>query len=140
MEEILLAFPEGIMGIAKPFTQRYQLQEFGRGFMRLALETNTPIVPVAVVGAEEQYVSFGNLNWVAKALRLPVFPVIPQMLVPGGQLPLPMKYRLYFGEPLRFRGDPEDDDIVIADKVWLVKQTIQDMLNRALQKRTSLFF
>jgi 1-acyl-sn-glycerol-3-phosphate acyltransferase len=140
MDELLLVFPEGVKGIAKPFSKRYQLQDFGLGFMRLAIETQTPIVPVAVVGAEEQYLNLGNLEWAAKALGIPAFPVVPQILVPGGQLPLPMKYRIYYGEPLRFGGDPNDDDIVIADKVWLVKQTIQDMLNRALSSRTSLFF
>ncbi len=140
MDEVLLTFPEGLRGIAKPFSQRYQLQEFGLGFMRLALRTRTPIVPVAVVGAEEQYVSLGNLRWAARALKLPVFPVIPQLLVPGGQLPLPMRYRLHFGEPLRFDGDAEADDGVIGDKVWLVKQTIHDLLNAALERRTSLFF
>lgn len=140
MEEVLLVFPEGVSGISKPFSKRYQLQDFGLGFMRLAIETNTPIIPVAVVGAEEQYLSLGNLAWAAKALKIPVFPLVPQVLVPGGQLPLPMKYRIYFGEPLRFGGDSQAEDGVIADKVWLVKQTIQDMLNRALSERKSLFF
>ncbi|HEY6724276.1 MAG TPA: glycerol acyltransferase, partial [Polyangiaceae bacterium] len=122
------------------FTERYQLQEFGLGFMRLALSTNTPIVPVAVVGAEEQYVSLGNLRGVAKALNLPVFPLIPQLLVPGGQLPLPMKYRLHFGEPLRFAGDPEEDDAIVREKVWLVKQTVNTLLNEALASRQHLFY
>lgn len=140
MDEVLLVFPEGIRGVNKPFSQRYRLQEFGLGFMRLAIETNTPIVPVAVVGAEEQYVSLGNLEWAARALKMPSFPIVPQLLVPGGQLPLPMKYRLYFGEPMRFGGDPQDDDVIIRDKVWLVKQTIQDMLNRALAQRKHLFY
>ena len=139
MEEVLLTFPEGLRGIYKPFSERYQLQPFGLGFMRLALRTRTPIVPVAVVGAEEQYVSFGNLQWLAKAHRLPVFPLVPQVLLPGGQLPLPMKYRLHFGEPLHFTGDAEDDDVVIGDKVWLVKQSISDLLNATLGRRTSLF-
>ena len=139
MEEVLLTFPEGLRGISKPFSERYQLQPFGLGFMRLALRTRTPIVPVAVVGAEEQYVSFGNLQWLAKALRLPVFPLVPQVLLPGGQLPLPMKDRLHFGEPLHFTGDAEDDDVVIGDKVWLVKQSISDLLNATLGRRTSLF-
>ncbi|HET9960262.1 MAG TPA: lysophospholipid acyltransferase family protein [Polyangiaceae bacterium] len=140
MEELLLAFPEGTRGVAKPFSKRYELEAFGRGFMRLALETNTPIVPVAVIGAEEQYISFGNLTWAAKALRLPVFPLVPQVLLPGGQLPLPTKYRIYFGEPMRFYGDPDDDEQVIADKVWLVRQTIAHMLTQGLKARRGVFF
>ncbi len=140
MGEVLLVFPEGTRGISKPFSHRYQLEEFGLGFMRLAIETDTPIVPVAVVGAEEQYINVGNLRWAARALNMPVFPVMPQLFVPGGQMPLPTKYRLYFGEPMRFSGDPDDDDVVIEEKVWIVKQTIQSMLNRGLKDRKGVFF
>jgi len=139
MGELLLAFPEGIRGVSKPFERRYQLEPFGLGFMRLAIETDTPIVPVAVIGAEEQYVSLGNVKWAARILDIPVFPLIPQMLVPGAQLPLPTKYRVYFGEPMRFQGGPDDDDSVISDKVWLVRQTISDMLRRGLSARRSVF-
>jgi len=138
--ELLLAFPEGVRGVAKPFSRRYELEEFGLGFMRLAIETQTPIVPVAVIGAEEQYVSLGNLSWAARALNLPVFPLIPQILVPGGQLPLPTKYRIYFGEPMRFYGDPDDDESVIGDKVWLVRQTIAHLLSHGLRARRGVFF
>jgi len=140
MGEMLLVFPEGTRGISKPFARRYQLEEFGLGFMRLAIETDTPIVPVAVIGAEEQYINVGNLRWAARALGMPVFPVMPQLFVPGGQMPLPTKYHLYFGEPMRFSGDPDDDDVVIEEKVWVVKQTIQSMLNRGLKERKGLFF
>lgn len=138
--EIILVFPEGIRGISKSFAERYRLCDFGLGFMRLALETDTPIVPVAVIGGEEQYISLGNAERVAKALGMPVFPMIPQLLLPGGQMPLPTKYRLYFGEPMRFEGDPDDDDGVIEEKVLRVKSTIQSMLNRGLKKRTSIFW
>lgn len=140
MGELLLAFPEGIRGVAKPFARRYQLEPFGLGFMRLALETDTPIVPVAVIGAEEQYVSVGNLKWAARLLDIPVFPVVPQLILPGAQLPLPTKYRLYFGEPMRFGGSPDDDDAQIKNKVWLVQQSIADLLRRGLSQRRSVFF
>jgi 1-acyl-sn-glycerol-3-phosphate acyltransferase len=140
MGEALLVFPEGIRGISKPIARRYQLEEFGLGFMRLAIETDTPVVPVAVIGAEEQYINLGNLRWAARALGLPVLPVIPQLAVPGGALPLPTKYRIYFGEPLRFSGDPDDDDSVIEEKVWLVRQTVQGMVNRGIKSRKSVFF
>jgi 1-acyl-sn-glycerol-3-phosphate acyltransferase len=138
--EALLVFPEGARGISKTFDQRYKLTEFGLGFMRLAIETDTPVVPVAVIGAEEQYVSVANLEALAKILRVPAFPIIPQLLFPGGQLPLPTKYRIWFGEPMRFSGDPDDDDAVIDEKVWLVKQTIQSMLNRGLKERKHIFW
>src|SRR4029077_18860207 len=69
--EALLVFPEGARGISKTFDRRYQLTEFGLGFMRMAIETGTPIVPVAVVGGEEQYISVANVETLAKLLRMP---------------------------------------------------------------------
>jgi len=138
--EALLVFPEGSRGISKTIDQRYQLTDFGLGFMRLAIETDTPIVPIAVIGGEEQYVSVANVNALARLFRMPAFPIIPQLALPGGQLPLPTKYRLYFGEPMRFHGDPDDDDAVIEEKVWLVKQTIQSMVNRGVKARKHIFW
>lgn len=139
-EEALCVFPEGAKGISKDISKRYQLEEFGLGFMRLAMETNTPIVPVAVIGGEEQYISVGNFDTAAKLLRMPNFPILPQLLLPFGALPLPTRYRIYFGEPMRFSGDPDDDDAVIEEKVFVVKATIQSMVNRGLRARKSVFF
>ena len=139
-EEALLVFPEGARGITKTFDKRYQLCDFGLGFMRLALETNTPIVPVAVIGGEEQYVSIGNFDTLAKMLRMPAMPILPQLLLPFGALPMPTRYRIYIGEPMRFDGDPDDDDAVIEEKVFVVKSMVQSMVNRGLKARRSVFF
>ena len=137
-EESLIVFPEGARGISKTFDQRYRLVDFGLGFIRLALETNTPIVPTAVIGAEEQYPSLGDLKPLARALKMPAFPVVPQLLF-GMVAPLPTRYRLYFGEPLYFGGDPDDDDSAIEEKVWLVRSTIQTMINQGLKSRKGIF-
>ena len=137
-EESLIVFPEGARGISKKFGERYQLTDFGLGFVRLALETNTPIVPVAVIGGEEQYPSIADVKPLAKLLGMPAFPVIPQLFV-GMVAPLPTKYRLYFGEPFYFEGDPDDDDSSVEQKVWLVKSTIQSMVNRGLRERKGVF-
>lgn len=137
--EALLVFPEGIRGISKPFGQRYQLQEFTHGFVRLALRTDTPVVPVVVLGAEEQYLSIGTLPRLARALKMPVFPMIPQLLVPGGQLPLPTRYRVYFGEPMRLQGNAEDD-ATVAENAWLVRQAIHDGILRGLAERRAVFW
>jgi 1-acyl-sn-glycerol-3-phosphate acyltransferase len=139
-DEALLVFPEGARGISKPFEKRYQLCDFGLGFMRLALETNTPIVPVSVIGGEEQYISLGNFEPLAKMLRMPSFPILPQLLLPFGALPLPTRYRITFGEPMWFEGDPDDDDAVIEEKVYVVKATVQSMVNDGLKARQSVFF
>ena len=137
-DEALVVFPEGTRGISKPFEQRYRLVEFGLGFMRLALETGTPIVPVSVIGAEEQYPSIADVKPLAKALRMPSFPVIPQLLL-GVLAPLPTRYHIYFGEPLHFAGDPDDDDAIIEEKVAVVKGSIEALVARGLAERESVF-
>jgi len=102
---------------------------------------DTPIVPIAVTGAEEQYVSLGNLDGVAKLFRVPSVPLIPQLLLPGGQLPLPVKYKIVFGDPLRFEGDhDDDDDAAIGEKVAVVRSAIERMLEDGLKRRRSIFF
>ena len=111
-----------------------QLERFGTGFMRLALETNTPITPIAVIGSEEQYPSIANLKDLATSLDVPAVPIIPQLLL-GMPLPLPVKYRLFFGEPMHFEGDPDDDDAVIDEKVQRVRAEIQRMVNLGLEQR-----
>lgn len=135
-DEAILVFPEGVRGIAKLWPQRYQLQDFGLGFMRLALETNTPIVPVAVIGSEEQAPALMQLRPVAKLLGFPAFPITPT----GLPIPLPTKYRIYFGEPMHFTGNADEEDAEIEKKVRQVKATIQAMLNEGLRDRKHIFW
>jgi 1-acyl-sn-glycerol-3-phosphate acyltransferase len=141
-EEAVIAFPEGVRGMNKLIWERYQLQEFGHGFMRLALETATPIVPVAVVGSEEQAPAIANLRALGRMLGMPAFPVTPTWPWCGllGLVPLPVKYRIYFGEPMRFEGNPHDEDEVVAEKVELVRERIASMLAAGLAARRSLFW
>lgn len=139
-DEAVLVFPEGSRGISKTFDRRYQLSDFGLGFMRMALAAKAPIVPVAVIGAEEQYISVANLDRIARLFGMPALPVMPQLLVPGGFLPLPTKYRVYFGAPLAFEGDPDDEDAVIEAHVAVVKAHVQSMINRGLKERRAVFW
>ncbi len=137
-EEAILVFPEGARGISKSFNKRYQLQEFGLGFMRLALQTGTPVVPIAVVGAEEQLpgVNIAPLARLLGAPSLPILPFPPFLPI----VPFPTKYRLYFGEPQRFTGDPDDDDEVIEEKVKVVRNRIQSMIQIGLKERKHIFW
>lgn len=131
----LLVFPEGSRGISKTFDRRYKLERFGLGFMRLALQTHTPIVPIGVVGAEEQLPSIYNAKQLARLLNMPALPICPNLI-----FPLPVKYRIYFGEPMTFAGDHDDEDRVIRDKVDQVSGAINALLQRGLQERPSIFY
>ena len=140
-EEAVVAFPEGVRGISKLFWERYQLKEFGSGFMRLALETGSPIVPVAIVGSEEQAIAVANIGWLGKWLGMPGFPITLTWPWLGllGAVPLPVKYHITWGAPMHFEGNPNDEDTVIEEKVEQVRQTIQKMLDEGLAKRKSWF-
>ena len=106
--------------------------------MRLALETSTPIVPVAVIGAEEQAPAV-NLKPLAKLLGAPAFPVMP--LPPFFPiLPYPMKYRIYFGEPMEFTGDPDEDDEVVDEKVQVVRKAHPEHAPPGAQERRHVFW
>lgn len=135
-EEAVLVFPEGARGINKLWTERYQLRPFSRGFMRLALETGTPIVPVAVIGAEEQALALWDFKPLAKLLAMPAFPITPTVL----PVPLPTKYRIHFGEPMLFTGDPDEDDEVIDAKVRQVVTRVQRMIEDGLRQRAGRVF
>lgn len=138
----ILVFPEGIRGINKTYDRAYELERFGLGFMRLALETNTPIVPVGVVGGEEQMPSIWNFESLGKLLGMPAFPITPTwpLLGPLGALPLPVKYRLYFGEPMYFEGAPDDEDRLIGAQVDRVKDALRDLIDRGLDEREGVFW
>lgn len=140
-DEAILVFPEGVRGISKTFDQRYQLQRFGTGFLRLALEMQTPIVPVAVVGAEEQAPALANFEPLAKLLSMPAFPITPTFpaLGPLGLLPLPTRYRIYFGAPLRFDGTGEEEEAVIRTHVERVRIAIDQLLAGGLARRSAVF-
>jgi len=139
--ECVMVFPEGVRGMNKLFSQRYQLQRFGMGFMRLALETSTPIVPVGIVGSEEQQPGFANLGRLGRLLGMPAFPITATFpwLGPLGLLPLPVKYRILFGEPLQFEGDATDEDSVIEEKVDQVKAAIRELLDQGRRDRRGVF-
>ena len=137
-EEAVLVFPEGARGISKSFSQRYQLADFGKGFMRLALEMNAPIIPLAVIGAEEQAPAI-NVKPLARLFGAPAFPIVPYPpFVP--LVPLPVKYRVYFGAPMTFTGDPDDDDTVLDEQVKQVKHAIESMIHVGLQARKHVFW
>ncbi len=144
--ELVGVWPEGFKGIGKPFSERYKLQRFGRGgFVSAALRTQVPIVPCSIVGAEEIYPILGNMKTLARLLGLPYVPVTPTFpwLGPLGAIPLPSKWIIEFGEPIRTDGlGPEaaDDPMLVFNITDQVRETIQHTLYRLLMQRRSVFF
>ena len=152
--ELVGVFPEGFKGIGKPFTERYRLQRFGRGgFARTALEARAPIIPCAIVGAEEIYPMIGNAELLAKLLRLPYFPLTPLFpwLGPLGAVPLPSNWIIEFCEPIptgELAGaaadtgsdaDPDIPDEIVADLADRVRDTIQAALDDLVIERGPAF-
>ncbi len=139
--EMVMVFPEGVRGMNKLYSQRYQLQRFGTGFMRLALSTDTPIVPVACIGSEEQNPGIANLKGLGRLLGAPALPITFTFpwLGPLGLLPLPVKYHFYFGEPIHFQGDEDDDDRSVGQQVEVVRKAIRELFKRGLDERESVF-
>ncbi len=143
--EVVGVWPEGFKGIGKSFSQRYKLQRFGRGgFVAAALKTGTPIIPTAIVGAEEIYPMIANAKTVARVLGLPYFPITPTFpwLGPLGMVPLPSKWLIHFGEPIRTDHLPEgaaDDPMIVFNLTDQVREQIQQSLYRLLVKRPSAF-
>jgi 1-acyl-sn-glycerol-3-phosphate acyltransferase len=140
-DECVMVFPEGVRGMNKLFRERYKLQRFGHGFVRLALETDTPVVPVGIVGSEEQQPGLANLPRLGRLLGMPAFPVTLGFpwLGPLGILPLPVKYRIYFGDPIRFDGSPNEDDTAVQAKVDAVRDVIHGLLDRGRAERKGVF-
>ena len=138
-------FPEGFRGIGKPFSDRYQLRRFGRGgFAVTALRARVPIVPCAIVGAEEIYPMVGNAKPLARLLGLPYFPITPLFpwFGPLGAVPLPSKWIIDFGPPVETAGYPAGawrDPAVIADLTAAVSGSIQAKLDDLIVERGPAF-
>ncbi|MFI8948922.1 lysophospholipid acyltransferase family protein [Streptomyces sp. NPDC053750] len=144
--ELVGVMPEGFKGIGKPFGERYKLQRFGRGgFVSTALRQGTPIIPCSIVGAEEIYPMIGNAKTLARLLGFPYFPLTPTFpwLGPLGAVPLPTKWTIQFGEPIRTDGYPPEaaeDPMLMFNLTDQVREQIQHTLYKLLVQRRSVFF
>ncbi len=145
VSRLVLEWPEGFKGIGKPFSERYRLQCFRRGgFVSAAVRTGTPIVPCAVVGAEETYPLIGSISPLARLLAVPYVPITPffPWLGPLGLVPLPSKWIIEFGAPIGTDGVDDgavDDPMVAFDLTDQVRETIQQILYALLDARGRAF-
>lgn len=130
-ERLLMVFPEGARGTAKLYWQRNSLVQFGTGFMRLALQTHTPIIPFGFVGGGAAVPTIANLYALGRLLKAPYVPVTPWLL----PLPLPARLAIHYGEPMRFAGTGGEDDEVIEGYVQEVKARIAELVARGRPRR-----
>lgn len=130
----IVLFPEGEQGNFKPTTERYQLQEFKRGFVRMAIETQTPIVPAVILGAEETHINLKKLKF-TKFLKGSVIPL------PLNILPLPAKWRIRFLEPitLPYKASAVDDAELVHEITQDIQEKMQAAIEEELQKRGNPF-
>jgi 1-acyl-sn-glycerol-3-phosphate acyltransferase len=143
--ELVGVWPEGFKGIGKPFRDRYKLQRFGRGgFVSAALRCGVPIIPCAIVGAEEIYPKIGDVKALARLFGAPYFPITPlfPLFGPLGLVPLPSKWYIEFGEPIdtdSIDAGEADDPMTVFNLTDQVRETIQHTLYRLLSQRRSAF-
>ena len=143
--ELVGVWPEGYKGVGKPFKDRYKLQRFGRGgFVSAAMRCGVPIIPCSIVGAEEIYPLIGDLKPLARLFGLPYFPITPTfpLLGPLGAVPLPSKWYIEFGEPIRtdrYTPSDADDPMLVFNITDQVRETIQQTLYRLLSQRRNAF-
>lgn len=130
-DEAIIVFPEGVRGSGKLYKDRYQLARFGNGFMHLAMQHKTTVIPCGVVGCEETMPAIYNIAPLAKLLGIPYAPVAPL-------LPLPARVYLNFGEPMEFRGNIDNEEEVTA-RVEQVKEKIRELIDKGLNERTSIY-
>ena len=146
-KQLVLVFPEGTKGPSKHVSERYQLARFGRGgFVEIAMRAGVPVIPIAVVGAEESMPIVAKLPSVAKAIGLPYMPVTANMLAlgPAGLLGyFPAKFKLRVLDPVYFNVEPEQERYSksrIMDESEKIRDHIQTELYDVLRQRRSIWF
>jgi 1-acyl-sn-glycerol-3-phosphate acyltransferase len=123
-ERLLMVFPEGARGTAKLWKERYSLVHFGTGFVRLAMQTKTPIIPFGFTGGGDAIPTIANSYALGRLVGAPYVPITPYLLA----LPLPVRLSVTYGEPMVFTGTGSEDDEVIQGHVEEVKARIAALI------------
>ncbi len=146
-QQLALVFPEGTKGTGKQFNDRYQLRRFGRGgFVEIAMRAGVPVIPLAVVGAEESMPIVFKSTRLAKLLNLPYFPVTANMLTfgPAGLfMYYPAKFKIRVLEPVHFDVPPNQERYSrsrVMEESERIRRMVQDALYDMLRQRRSIWF
>jgi 1-acyl-sn-glycerol-3-phosphate acyltransferase len=129
--ELIAIWPEGVTGPAKSFRERYRIQSWRVGFAELAIRYRAPVVPVAIIGAEESWPLLARL----RALHVFGAPYLP---IPASPIPLPAHYHIRYGEPLVLAGDPDDPTDVAAAALH-ARRALEHLIGDALCARRGVF-
>jgi 1-acyl-sn-glycerol-3-phosphate acyltransferase len=130
-DRLLMVFPEGARGTAKLYRDRHTLVRFGTGFMRLAMETKTPIIPFGFAGGGDAVPTIANLYRLGRLVGVPYIPVTPYLF----PVPLRVPLRIQFGEPMVFEGTGTEEDAVIAANVQQVMERIAGLIDEGERAR-----
>ncbi len=146
-QQLALVFPEGTKATSKTYSDRYRLRRFGRGgFVEIAMKAGVPVIPIAVVGAEESMPILFRIGFLARALKLPYFPVTANALLMGpiGYLTyFPVKIKLRVLDPVTFDVEPGLERYSrsrVMDEAESIRATMQDNLHDMLRERRSVWF
>jgi 1-acyl-sn-glycerol-3-phosphate acyltransferase len=146
-QQLALVFPEGTKATSKTYTDRYRLRRFGRGgFVEIAMKAGVPVIPIAVVGAEESMPILFRIGGIAKALKLPYFPVTANALLMGpiGYMTyFPVKFKLRVLDPITFDVEPGQERYSrskVMDEAEGIRAKLQDALHDMLRERRSVWF
>jgi 1-acyl-sn-glycerol-3-phosphate acyltransferase len=145
-QQLVLVFPEGTKGTGKLYRDRYKLHRFGRGgFVEIAMRSGVPVVPIAVVGAEESMPIMWKSPRLAKLLNIPYFPVTANMLLfgPAGLLVyFPAKFKLRVLPPVHFDVPPDQERYSrgrVVEEADKIRERIQHALYDMLRARRSVW-
>jgi 1-acyl-sn-glycerol-3-phosphate acyltransferase len=144
-DELVAVFPEGYKGVGKLYKERYRLARFGRGgFVRMALKTGAPMIPVSVVGAEETYISLAKSDFIARMIGFPYFPISITWPWFGllGFVPMPTKWYIDFGEPIptdTYGPGAANNMVLVSQLTDQARNVVQNMVYSRLSTRRSVF-
>ena len=147
-QQLVLVFPEGTKGTGKHYSERYRLRRFGRGgFVEIAMRAGVPIVPIAVVGAEESMPIVFKIAALAKAIGVPYVPDHRQHARLRARLGtvayFPAKFKLRVLDPVHFDVPPDQPRYSrsrVMDESEEIRAAIQESaLRHAAQRRTVWF-
>lgn len=142
--EIIGVYPEGVRGVGKTFSERYRVIDFHPGFVKLAISSQTPIIPIATIGGDEIYPNFANLTGLSQFLKIPFFPLtpgFPWLPFPLWVIPLPVRWLINVHKPIHLDYPPEkaSDRKLVRTIAKEIQYQIQRDLNELFGKRKTLF-